>query len=151
MFRKFKRDVRKFSKMVRKFSKMARKCSGIDQKISENGQEMVQDDQEMFKKCQLMSVNSMTLYKAVCQDGQRFRNNKRCLKHRKNTFWICKAWVPKPQRPAAKKETLEHPPHFYGSIFFLCSFLFSLFKSFQMSHGAISPSLMVLFFFYHYP
>ena len=38
----------------------------------------------------------------------------------KNTF--CK-------RTNVKKETLDHPPHFYGSIFFLCSFLFSLFNS----------------------
>ena len=32
-----------------------------------------------------------------------------------------------------KKKTLDHPPHFYGSIFFLCSFLFSLFKSFHVA------------------
>ena len=32
-----------------------------------------------------------------------------------------------------KKETLNHPPHFYGSVYFLCYFLFFLFKSFHMA------------------
>ena len=48
-----------------------------------------------------------------------------------------------------KKQALDHPPLFNSQIFFLCSFLFSFFKSFhycqidrlfQMDHGAISPS-----------
>ena len=40
----------------------------------------------------------------------------------KNKFCILTAWAPKARTPAAKKEALYHPHHFYGSIFFLCSF-----------------------------
>ena len=42
-----------------------------------------------------------------------------------------------------KMQTLDDPPHFKIQLF-LFSFLLSLFKSFQIDHGDISPSLMVL-------
>ena len=65
-----------------------------------------------------------------------------------DTFCQRTAWA-----PTAKN--VNHPPHFNSLILFLCSFLFSVFKSFlnsqidrlvQMDHSAISPSLMVLFY-----
>ena len=42
-------------------------------------------------------------------------------------------WAPKARRLASKKQTLDHPPNFYGLILHHCSFPFSLFKSFHMA------------------
>ena len=75
---------------------------------------MVQDGQKMVKGCQEM-----------VQDGQEMVQD--------GHFAHVQPERQRREGQQNKKETLDHPPHFYCSIFFLCSFLFSLFKSFHVA------------------
>ena len=82
----------------------------------------------------------------MVQGGRSFQNGQRHLKHRKKKTHF--AYI-RPERRRRegwqqKMETLDHPPLFYGSIFFLCSFLFSLFKSFLCSNLSIWPDRPVV-------
>ena len=132
-------SVRKMWASVRKWSKIL--------EMAENCQEMVREWFEMIWNG--LKLSEIVPWSNIVQDdprwfiavhyglkwsemvnmvwnGPRFQNGQTCLKQRT-------AWAPKAQRPAEKKETLDHPPHFYGSIFFLCSFLFEMFKSFHIA------------------
>ena len=97
---------------VREFSGYGQEITGNGKEMSRNGQEMSRNGLKLSRYCLLTTKKERekyTLYIYV-QPERRRR----------------KGWQ-------QKKETLNYPPHFYGSIFFLCSFLFSLFKSFHMA------------------
>ena len=86
--------------------------SGIGQEMSRNGQEMSRNGLKLLRYC-LKLTNKQRRGKVLFVYIQPERRRREGLQQ--------------------KKETLNHPPYFYGSIFFLCSFLFFLFKSFHMA------------------
>ena len=102
---------------------------------------MVRNCQEMVRKCQGLKWSKLT--------------NKQ--KWGKNTFRLRPAWAPKARRLEAKKENAQPSSPFLWFNLFLCSFLFvqifsygQVDRLFHMGHGAIPPSLMVLFIFISY-
>jgi len=86
--------------------------SGIGQEMSRNGQEMSRNGLKLLRYC-LKLTNKQKRGKVLFVYIQPERRRREGLQQ--------------------KKETLNHPPYLYGSIFFLCSFLFFLFKSFHMA------------------
>ena len=91
----------------------------------------------------------------MVQDGPRFQNGQRCLKHWKKYILQTYSLSAEGAKAGRKKGNIRPSSPFpwfnLFSVFF--SFLsVQIFpcgqvdKLFQMSHGAISPSLMVLFF-----
>ena len=154
-------SVRKMWASVRKWSKileMAENCQEMvrewffnDLNWSEMGwnclklchgpilSKMIQDGSLWSKMVQdglkwsMMAWNG-PIWSETDQDGPRFQNGQRCLKHWKKYTLHTYGLSAEGAKAGGKKEkTLDHPPHFYCSIFFLCSFLFSLFKSFHLA------------------
>ena len=119
------------------------KMSGNDQEIVQNGQEMVQNKpghyQEMFKKCQeMLRVGNFRKWSENIKKWSKIirilsKIEKQTKQRRKFILYTSSLSAEGAKAGSKKKETLNHPPHFYGSIFFLCSFLFFLFKSFHMA------------------
>ena len=119
---------------------MVRKC-----------QEIIQDCQKMFKKGQEMlrigsrncwkwSRNVRKLSGNVRKWSEIIRILSKIDKQTKKSGKIHLLYIQPERRrrqgwQQKKETTLNHPPHFYGSIFFLCSFLFFLFKSFHIGIG----------------
>ena len=99
--------------------------------IVQNGQIWSWDDEMLWERSRLFKL--LEIHSAYHQHD--------------DTCYKCKAWAPKARRPTkadVKKQTLDHPPFFYGIILFLCSFLFSLFKSFLCSNLSIWPDRPVV-------
>ena len=83
----------------------------------------------MFRKWSKMVRKWCTIVRKLSGNVRKWSQIIRILsKIYKQTKWRKNIYVQQ-----QKKETLNHPPHFYGSILFLCSFLFFLLKSFHMA------------------
>ena len=122
-------NVRKYQEMVRKCQKIIRngqENTGNVRKYSGYGQDIVKKCQDMVRKSQEMSRNVFILSGYCLQFTKTKIEGKIHFVYVQPERWRRKGWQ-------QKKETLNHPPHFYGSFFFLCSYLFCLFKSFHMA------------------
>ena len=144
--------------MVQKCQEMVhygQKCSGNVRRC----QEIVMKRSKMVRKWSKIVKNGSG-WSEMVQKGSRWSKIPKWSKMlealNKNTFCIHTAWAPKARKLAAKKGKAR------PSSQFLWFNLFTVFSSFlvvqnipygqvdrlfQMDHGAISPSLMVLFFF----
>ena len=122
--------VWKCSRNVRNF----RKCLGYGQEMAGNGQEMSVNGQELVRN---FSGNVRKWSANAKKWSEIIRILSKIDKQTKKRGEIHLVYVQPERRRREglqqKKETLNHPPHFYCSIFFLCSFLFFLFKSFHMA------------------
>ena len=134
--------VRYGQEMVRYGQEMFRKCQEMSDKVRKwsgnvkKCQEMDRRWSVYVRKCQEIVRNGPG-WSEMVQKGPRWSK----IPKRSNMLEALKkihfAYT-RPERQRReyrrqRKETLDHPPHFYGSIFFLCSFLFSLIKSFHMA------------------
>ena len=119
--------------------------------------EMVQDSLKLYK-----AIWNGPRWSEMVQDGLKWSKVVQVPKTvkdtwdilKKYTFCIHTAWAPKARRLAAKKGNAQpSSPFLWFNLFslffsFLCVQIFpygQVDSLFQMDHGAISPSLMVLF------
>ena len=109
---------------------MIRKCQEMvqdGQEMVQDGQETVQNDQDMFKKCQEMIRMCQEKVHNCQENGPIWSGNVKMsgwseMVQKGPRWWKIQIWSNMLEvlniGRRQTKETLDHPPHFYGSIFF---------------------------------
>ena len=132
--RKRSGNVRNWSNMVGKWSIMVRKCQEMTKKLFKMVRKWSGEKpghyQEMFKKCQeMLRVGNFRKWSENIKKWSKIirilsKIEKQTKQRRKFILYTSSLSAEGAKAGSKKKETLNHPPHFYGSIFF-CVLFFS--------------------------